>query len=159
MDIKQSFKTGLSFGITSGVITTLGLLIGLVRATGSRSIAISGVVAIALADSLSDSLGIHISEESKTDNQKEIWEATITTFVFKLLTAVSFLVPLFVFSIDLAILVSSLWGISLLSFLSYKISIGENRNYKKVVVEHVIIALVVILVTYFVGGWTSTLIY
>jgi vacuolar iron transporter family protein len=36
--MKPSFKTGLSFGLTSGVMTTLGLRVGLHAGTGSRAV-------------------------------------------------------------------------------------------------------------------------
>jgi len=62
--MKKSLKTGISFGLTSGTITTLGLMIGLNSGTNSRGIIIGGILTIAIADSLSDALGIHISEEA-----------------------------------------------------------------------------------------------
>ena len=60
----ESIKTGITFGITSGAITTLGLMIGLYSGTNSRGVVIGGILTIAIADSLSDALGIHISEEA-----------------------------------------------------------------------------------------------
>jgi hypothetical protein len=45
--MKLSFKTGLSFGLTSGVITTLGLMVGLHSGTHSRTVVIGGIVTIA----------------------------------------------------------------------------------------------------------------
>ncbi|MBH0196170.1 MAG: hypothetical protein HP494_11385, partial [Nitrospira sp.] len=62
--MKASWKTGLSFGLTSGVITTLGLMVGLHSGTHSRAIVIGGILTIAIADAMSDALGIHVSEES-----------------------------------------------------------------------------------------------
>jgi len=58
-------RTGISFGLTSTVITTLGLMVGLHSGTGSKLVALGGVLAIAIADAVSDALGMHISEESK----------------------------------------------------------------------------------------------
>ncbi len=34
--MKHSIKTGVSFGLTSGIITTLGLMVGLNSSTHSR---------------------------------------------------------------------------------------------------------------------------
>ena len=48
--MKASFKTGLSFGLTSGVITTLGLMVGLHSGTHSRTVVIDGILTIAIAD-------------------------------------------------------------------------------------------------------------
>ena len=63
--MKDSLRTGISFGLTSGIITTLGLMVGLHSGTHSRVIVIGGILTIAIADAFSDALGIHISEESK----------------------------------------------------------------------------------------------
>ena len=67
--MKQSLKTGFSFGLTSGVITTLGLMVGLHAGTHSRLAVIGGIVTIAVADALSDALGIHIPEASKNNGK------------------------------------------------------------------------------------------
>jgi len=60
--MKESIKTGISFGLASGVITTLGLMTGLNAGTKSELAVIGGILVIAIADALSDSVGIHISE-------------------------------------------------------------------------------------------------
>ena len=52
--IKKSLKIGLSFGLTSGVITTLGLLVGLNSSTHSKMVVLGGILVIAIADALSD---------------------------------------------------------------------------------------------------------
>ncbi len=81
--MKHSLKTGLGFGVTSGTITTLGLMVGLNSGTQSQIAVIGGILTIAIADTFSDSLGIHVSK--KFENRysiKEVWEATITTFLF-----------------------------------------------------------------------------
>ena len=49
--MKSSYKIGLSFGLTSGVITTLGLLVGLDAGTHSQPIVLGGILTIAVADS------------------------------------------------------------------------------------------------------------
>jgi hypothetical protein len=89
--MKSSLKTGLSFGLTSGVITTLGLMVGLHSGTHSRTVVIGGILTIAIADAMSDALGMHIAEESKNNGVvSEIWESTIATFVAKFLIALTF---------------------------------------------------------------------
>jgi len=55
----------MSFGLTSGIITTLGLIVGLHSGTHSKLAVIGGILTIAMADALSDALGIHVSEESE----------------------------------------------------------------------------------------------
>ena len=96
--MKHALKFGFSFGVTSGIITTLGLMVGLYSSTNSKLAVTGGILTIALADALSDALGIHILEESEnTHSTKQIWAATISTFLTKLIFALMFIVPVFIF--------------------------------------------------------------
>jgi VIT1/CCC1 family predicted Fe2+/Mn2+ transporter len=154
MLMKASFKTGLSFDLTSGVITTLGLMVGLHSGTHSRTVVIGGIVTIAVADALSDALGIHIAEESKNHgNVSEIWESTIATFVAKFLIALTFAVPVLLLQLEEAIMVSVLWGLSLLAVLSFLLARAQQIPAWKVIVEHVVIGVTVIAITHYVGDW------
>ncbi|MBU1046883.1 hypothetical protein KKH36_03855 [Patescibacteria group bacterium] len=151
--MKLSIKKGLSFGLTSGVITTLGLVIGLNAGTGSRAIIISGIIIIAISDALSDALGIHVSEESDHKNcSKDIWEATIATFFSKFVVALSFIFPILLFQLSTAMIVSIVWGMSLIAVFSYYIARTQKEKPLPIISEHVFIAIVVIVVTHFVGA-------
>jgi cytochrome c biogenesis protein CcdA len=89
--MNHQLKIGLSFGLTSAIITTLGLMIGLISGTESKIVVIGGILTIAIADAFSDALGIHLSEESESKHtRKEIWEATLATFFFKAMFGLSF---------------------------------------------------------------------
>ncbi len=63
--MKNSLHTGIAFGLTSAVITILGLMVGLHSGTHSKNFVLGGNLTIAIADAFSDALGIHASEESK----------------------------------------------------------------------------------------------
>ena len=157
--MKASIKKGLGFGLTSGIITTLGLIVGLNSGTHSKAVILSGIFIIAIADALSDSLGIHISEEagSKNINEREIWESTISTLLFKFIFALSFIVPILLFNLQTAIIVSIVWGLALLSIFSFYIAKWNNSNPFKVIAEHLIIATLVIIITHFVGGLINSI--
>lgn len=155
--VKHSLKTGFSFGLTSGIITTLGLMVGLHSGTHSRLVVIGGILTIAVADAFSDALGIHLSEESENKHTtKEIWEATGSTFLSKFTFALTFIIPLLLFQLSTAILVSVVWGLSLLSIFSFYIAKEQKIKPYKVVLEHLTIALMVILITYFIGDWIGS---
>ena len=63
--MKDSLRTGISFGLTSAVITTLGLMVGLHSGTHSKLVVLAGILTIAIADAFSDALGIHVSKEAE----------------------------------------------------------------------------------------------
>jgi len=72
--MRHSIKMGFSFGLTSAIITTLGLMVGLHSGTHSKLVILGGIFTIAVADAFSDALGIHVSEESENKHSaKEIW--------------------------------------------------------------------------------------
>jgi len=154
--MKISFKKGLSFGLTSGVVTTLGLIIGLASTTDSKSIIVAGLLTIAIADSLSDAMGIHISEESSGEKtSKEVWEATFATLFGKIVFTSSFILPFIFFDITPAIIISLLWGFLLIIFISLLIAKKQNLQPFKVIWEHLAILVLVIILTHFVGDVIS----
>lgn len=154
MNLKHSLKTGFSFGLTSGIITTLGLIVGLYAGTHSKSVILGGILTIAIADASSDALGIHISEESEGKHTtKEIWESTISTFLSKFFSALMFSIPVMVFELSTAIVISIILGLLTLSIFSFSLAREQGIERWKVVAEHLIISLAVILVTYYVGDW------
>lgn len=157
--MRESLRTGVTFGLTSGIITTLGLMVGLHSGTNSRLAVIGGVLTIAIADAFSDALGIHIAEESENvHTPREIWAATIATFLSKFLFALTFLVPVFLFTtLGEAIVASIVWGMSMLALLSYAIARSQKQNVARVIGEHLAIALAVIAITHLVGDWISEL--
>ena len=156
--MKHSIKKGFSFGLTSGVITTLGLMVGLHSSTHSAIVVIGGIIVIAIADALSDALGVHISEEFENQHTtKEIWAATIATFLCKFIFAMTFVIPVLLFSLSTAIVVSVIWGVSLITIFSYYMAKEQGVNPFHVVAEHLIIAIIVIIVTHYVGDFVGTL--
>ncbi len=156
--MKIPIRKGLGFGLTSGIITTLGLLVGLNYGTNSKKAVLGGILVIAIADALSDSLGIHVSEEagSKTTTNKEIWASTFSTTFSKFLFSLTFVIPILLFSLDLAVAISIVWGILLLFFFSCYIAKKRKESQLKAAFEHISIAVVVIIITYFIGNWISS---
>ena len=143
--------------MTSGIITTLGLMVGLHSGTHSKLVVIGGILVIAIADSLSDALGIHLSEESENKHTtKEIWEATLSTFLSKFAFTLTFIIPLLLFQLSTAIIVSIAWGLSLLCIFSFFIAKEQKAKPWRPIVEHLAIAVAVIITTHYVGDWISS---
>lgn len=153
--MKRALSTGFSFGLTSGIITTLGLMVGLHGSTGSSLVVIGGILTIAVADAFSDALGIHICQESVNQDTREVWESTVSTFLSKFFFALSFLVPVMMLDIGTAILVSVAWGLLLIGVISFRIARKRKEAAWKVVGEHLLIALLVIVITHYVGDWVA----
>ncbi len=149
--MKESLKIGITFGLTSGTITTLGLMIGLSSGTNSRGIVIGGILTIAIADSLSDALGIHVSEEANpARTTMQVWVATVATFLSKLY-AIVFIIPVLLFDLPVAININLVWGVFLLTILSYYLAKSQGVKPWKVILEHLIIIAIVVAITHFLG--------
>jgi len=150
--MNHSVKTGFSFGITSAIITTLGLMVGLQSGTNSRLAVLGGIITIAVADAFSDAFGIHMSEESEGKHTpREIWQSTISTFLTKFFFGATFIVPILLFPLTTAVIISAGWGLLLLGIFSFYMAKKEKERVFKVVAEHLLIALIVIIITHYLG--------
>lgn len=148
--MKRSHKSGLGFGATSGIITPLGLIVGLYSGTQSMAIIVGGILTIAIADAFSDALGVHVSKEADRGYSiKEVWEATLVTFFSKFLFALMFVVPFLLFHVWTATVFSVLWGMTLLAIFSYFIAKTRNGNPWWAIGEHVGIGVFVVVITYY----------
>lgn len=150
--MKNSIKTGLGFGLTSGIITTIGLMIGLYAGTKSIAVIVGGIFVIAIADSLSDAMGIHmVTEVDRKNSHRQIWESTISTFLFKLISTLSFIIPFLFLQVSTAIIVGIVWGVTLISVFSYYIAISKKKSPYRTIAEHLFITFIVIILTYHLG--------
>lgn len=152
--MNEAIQKGLGFGLTSGIITTLGLMVGLSSGTHLRSAVLGGILTIAIADALSDAFGVHVSEEAENKHSaKEVWISTSVTFVCKFLFAITFAVPVLFFSLRNALIISIIWGFSLLLVYSIYIARKDQEKPVHVAIEHLTIAVLVIIITHFTGLW------
>jgi len=149
-------RTGLFFGATSGVITTLGLIIGLNAGTHSITAVLGGIFVIAVADAMSDALGIHLAEEADPNaTTQHVWSATISTFLNKFIFALSFAVPLLLLPLDQAVIASLLWGMLVIVVLSYFLARAQKASIIMIVVEHLGIAILVVVFSHLIGVWVN----
>ena len=154
--MQHSIKIGFNFGMTSGIITTLGLMVGLNSGTHSKLTVLGGILTIAIADAFSDALGIHISEESENKHtSKEVWLSTASTFLSKAIFSSTFIIPILLFKLPTAMIVSIIWGLSVLGILSFQMAREQKVQPWKMVLEHVFIAVLVVVIANGVGNWVS----
>ena len=154
--MKLSYLKGISFGLTSGVITTLGMMVGLHSGTHSQLAVLGGILTIAVADAFSDALGIHISEESQKNHEsKAVWESTIATFLAKMIFALTFVIPVYFLELETAVWASIAWGLLVLGGISFWMAKDNKESPFHVIGEHWGIAILVIVITHYVGDWIA----
>jgi VIT1/CCC1 family predicted Fe2+/Mn2+ transporter len=118
---------------------------------------LGGILVVAVADAMSDALGIHIAQEADPDSTSDhIWAATIWTFLTKLIVALSFALPLLWLPLQIAVIVSVSWGLLVITLLSAYLANVQRVKALPVIAEHLVIAIVVVTVSYFIGIWVRT---
>ena len=149
-------RTGLFFGATSGVITTIGLIVGLNSGTQSITAVLGGILVIAVADAMSDALGIHLAEESNPDtDHAHVWAATIVTFLTKFVFSISFAVPLLLLPLATAVIASVAWGLFVIVVLSFLLARWQGESPLAIVAEHTGIAVLVVILSHYIGVWVA----
>jgi vacuolar iron transporter family protein len=151
MDINK-----FSIGAAAAITTSMGLIAGLTHGDSARIGIVTGLLVIAIADNISDSLGIHIYKESEGASKADIRSSTFGNFFVRLVLALTFVLIVLLLPSNLALIVSSIWGLVLLAVLSYLISQKKNTHPMKEIAWHLAIALFVIAVSKLVGHLIAT---
>jgi len=139
------------FGSTAAILTNVSLIVGLGSARAGRGPILGSLLTIAVADNISDSLGIHLYNEAERCEKKFTVLATALNFASRLLVSLSFVAIVLIFSIARAIPVAIVWGLLLLTLLSYIITKSNQENSLREIAKHVLVAVIVIALSRVVG--------
>ena len=139
------------FGSAAAIITNISLIVGLGSAGQGRGPILGGLLTIAIADNISDSLGIHLYKETEGVGQKLSVLATLLNFTARLVVCVSFIAIILIFSPAQAIPIAIVWGLLLIVTLSYLINRSHNRHSVWEIAKHVLVALAVIVMSRYAG--------
>jgi len=140
-----------SFGATAAIVTSIGLIIGLDAATASKATILSGLLIVAIADNLTDSLSVHIYQESEQLEPRAAFHATLTNFAARLGLSLSFVFLMVILPFHVAVVASILWGLLLLTGLSYVVARTRKLPVLREIAKHLAVAAVVILSSKMVG--------
>ena len=141
----------MSFGAVSAIVTSIGLIIGFGAAGISKSTIIAGLLIFGLADNLTDSLSIHIYQESEKLEEHAAFKATLSNFATRLLISVTFVIFMLVFSSTIAVVASLTWGIALLTALTWLVATSRGANVITEILKHLALAAVVIAASRAIG--------
>lgn len=155
--MKLPLKKGLYFGQTSAIMTSLGIIVGMFSSTGSVGAILGGLLVISFADALSDSFGIHVSEEAEKRGGGHEWKAMGYTFLSKFVFSLSFIALFLLLDVWSAVLLSVAWGFFVLGLSSFYLAKTQSKNPLKIVLEHLLIGIVVVVFTYYIGVWVNLL--
>ena len=144
-----------SFGAAAAIVTSMGLIIGLDAATATKAAILSGLLIVAIADNLTDSLSVHMYQEAERLEPRAAFHATLTNFATRLGLSLSFVLLVAILPAGLAAIASILWGLLLLSGLTYVIARNRKVRVMPEIGKHLAVALVVILASKAIGHMIS----
>lgn len=141
----------VSFGSPAAIVTSTSLIVGLHTATIHRSAIAGSLLIFALADNLTDSLGVHIYQESERLNTREAFRTTVANFLARLLLSLSFVAIVLIAPSPAVVYLSIVWGLSLLSGLSYLLARARGVSALAEIFKHCAVALAVVALSKFIG--------
>jgi vacuolar iron transporter family protein len=148
-------STFYSFGATSAIITNLAIITGLDAVANAKFSILSSLLVIAVADNISDALGIHIHQESEILRTKDVWLSTLTNFSARLAISLVFILLVLLLPLRTAVLCSIVYGFFVLAYVSIVIAREKLSSPSLLIAEHVGIPIAVIAASHFLGNWLA----
>jgi hypothetical protein len=146
----------ISFGGTAAIVTSMALIAGLDAAHAAKTTVVSALLIAAIADNLTDSLSVHMYQESQKLEQREVFFGTLANFGTRLLVCLSFIAIVIVCpDHHFGSVVGFVWGMLLLSALTCLLARQRNVGMLSEVGKHLGVALAVIFVSREIGAWIS----
>jgi len=147
--------TRISFGGTAAIVTSMALMTGLEAANASKATELTALLIAAVADNLSDSLSVHLYQESEGLERREAFKGTLTNFATRFVVCLSFVFIVLMFERQTAALGGIVWGLTLLSVLSFMLARQRNVGVFSEVAKHLAVAVVIIFASRGLGHWIT----
>ena len=143
--------SNFSFGAVSAVITCLALITSFDTTSTSRLGVIGSLCVIALADNISDMLGIHIYQEGEYASFRKVWRSTVSNFIARFCVILVFILFVLLLPPVIAIVCSLLYGFLILTVVSYLVAQKRHTAPKAIIVEHILIAIFVLVLSKYIS--------
>ena len=147
--------TRISFGGTAAIVTSMALIAGLDAAKAGRTTMLSALLIAAVADNLTDSLSVHMYQESERLEEREAFVGTLTNFATRFIVCLSFVLIVALFREHAAAVGGIVWGMSLLTALTYILARHRQVSAMSEVGKHLAVATVIIFVSKSIGHWVT----
>ena len=122
--------------------------------TVQRAAIIGSLLIVALADNLTDSLGVHVYQESERLAENEAFRTTVANFATRLLVSLSFVAIVVLIPTAVGAIITSLaWGLLLLAGLSHQLAKARGVTPLSEICKHCAVATIVIALSAAIGTW------
>jgi predicted membrane protein (TIGR00267 family) len=161
IDLIEGFQ-GVAFGTMDGLITILGVVIGIATATqNSEVVVISGLVA-GLANAFGNSFGFyaselaeraeHIQENQHVSSMVETRRSTLLAFVHSLASTLVIVAPFVMFGLMYAMIASLILALALLFALGTLVGKFSHASPWKFGIRYVLLGLAGAALSFLVGA-------
>ena len=147
-----------SFGSPAAITTGMGLIVGLDVATAVKATIVTSLLIIGIADNLTDSLSVHIYQESEGLPERGALRTTMANYFTRFFITITFLIILMPLPLAMAVPVCVGWGFALLSVLTYFLAKRRGVSAPPEIFKHCAVAFVVIAVSTAIGRWIPAMV-
>lgn len=145
----------VSFGSTSAVVTSIGLVVGFASTDMSRATLIASLLIVGIADNLSDSLSIHLYQEAEDLDPHEAFVSTVTNFLTRLAITATFVVLAATLTGAWLTVVAAVWGLAVLGVLTVSLAHQRHAPLRRELIRHYAIAIAVIVLSRLIGTFVA----
>jgi VIT1/CCC1 family predicted Fe2+/Mn2+ transporter len=142
-----------SYGATSALVTGMALVTGLGAANSTRLTIIAGLLIFGVADNLSDSLSIHVYQESERLDKRAAFLATLSNFATRLALSLSFVLIVVLAPATIAAITAVVWGSSILCVMTALLARDRGVAVTPEIAKHLVLAAAVIATSKGIGAW------
>lgn len=112
---------------------------------------VGALLILAVADNISDSLGIHVYRESQSQERKNSDMHSISNFLTRLVVTLTFALLVFLLPLEYAVVSSVILGFLLLTVLSYLIAVHQKANPYTAILHHAGVTVAVLAISHTLG--------
>lgn len=142
----MSLNIGNTFGIISGIITSIGLILGMYGANITLKPIIVSLVSIAISDGVSDALGIYYATINNNYTTEQAYNEGFNTLLIKIICPLLMIIPFYITSINKAVITNLVLSLIIIYFISIKIF----KNYGEAI-NNTLICMLAIAISYKTG--------
>jgi VIT1/CCC1 family predicted Fe2+/Mn2+ transporter len=144
---------GISYGIISITMTTIGIVLGFIHNTDiQKKIILTTIISAVASDSISDGYSIYFSNKTLFNDNKKAIRGGLITFGIKLLVGITFAIPFICLdNITSAIYLSIIWSFILLFLDSIYISKLQKYNTiqtRNEVIKQMVLGSIILTIAY-----------
>jgi VIT1/CCC1 family predicted Fe2+/Mn2+ transporter len=144
-----------AYGSAAAILTSVGLVVGFNEASSTKRDLIGALLIVAIADNLTDSLSIHIYQESEHLQPRSSFTTALTNFAARFALSMSFVALVALLPLGAATVGCVIWGLTLLVTLTWVLARDRGFNVGIEITKHLVLAVVVVIASTIIGAALS----